>query len=188
MQVLPASGQEDLDHLAPRMLSSHLLVASALPGPANTLHRREKQGPHGSKRALPCECADWVQTRTQLLCGDCFIFPAKTTFAYVCAHLCVCVCVSAHHTHVDNRVTKKSISQLLCVFIIGGRHLKECHWVHIPTCSLPAFYLLCLPFWYPQHGACEKLSPKLSPARMPVPGTGDLSWSGPSSTKPYHAS
>lgn len=169
------------------MLSSHLLVASAPPGPANTLDRREKQGPHGISVHCPASALTGFKPEHSYFVGTASSFLQKPHLPMY-ALTCVCVCERAHHTHMDNSVTKKSISQLLCAFIIGGRHLKECHWVHIPTCSLPAFYLLCLPCRYPRHGACEKLSPNLSPPRMPGPGTGDLSWSGPSSTKPYHAS
>lgn len=84
--------------LVPRILSSHLPAAPALPGPAHRERRdqREKQGPLGNQCAPSCWSAAWTQNLRQLLCGNCFISPA---------HMTTCA-VRAHDTRKGNRVTK----------------------------------------------------------------------------------
>lgn len=99
MQVLPASGQEDLDPpLAPRMLSSHWLVASALPGPANTLDRREKQGPHRISVHCPASVLIGFKPEHSYFVGTASSFlqkPHLPTYALTC----VCVCTHTSHSH-----------------------------------------------------------------------------------------
>lgn len=141
MQVLPALQQEALDHPpVTRTLSSHLPAAPAPPWPAHISGQRQKPGPQENKRTLPCLLADCVQTRTQRLWGDCFIFPANITTCASASTLCVCVYVCAHvHTpHSLGQQCHQSISRLLCIFIIGETHLKEDHWVHNAVCTLSA--------------------------------------------------
>lgn len=100
LQVLPALQQEALDHPpVTRTLSSHLPAAPAPPWPAHISGQRQKPGPQGNKCALPCLLADCIQTRTQRLWGDCFIFPANITTCASASTLCLCVCAHVHTSH-----------------------------------------------------------------------------------------